>query len=420
MTFKDLGLNDELVQACQKLGWKEPTPIQKKAIPIALGENDIIGLSETGSGKTGAFTLPILHHLLENPSRFFALILSPTRELAMQIKDQVASLSHRIVDINTCCIVGGMEFFPQSFALQRGPHIIVATPGRLAEHLEHSPNLSLKGIKYLVLDEADRLLGPDYEKEIDVIMKALPTERTTYLYSATITSKVEQMKRAELNNPQFVSVSRTNQAVGTLVQQFALSSPNNKYVTLVSLLNHWVGKTVMVFCATRLETRRLALVLRILGFMALPLHGDMDQSQRYASLGKFRSRKKCDILVATDVAARGLDIPHVDIVMNFDLPTDAETYTHRIGRTARAGRSGLAFSIITQFNFTQFLEIEKTLEVKTEKVNVDKEEINEFSQSVQQAIKMADEQIKESDEKLAMTKKNRKVAKKNKKRKTVH
>ncbi|KAL3273069.1 hypothetical protein HHI36_014524 [Cryptolaemus montrouzieri] len=356
VTWKDMGLVDALCKACEELKWKEPSKIQKEAIPLALEGKDIIGLAETGSGKTAAFALPILQSLLENPQRYFALILTPTRELAFQISEQFEALGTGI-GVKCAVIVGGMDMMSQALLLAKKPHIIIATPGRLLDHLTNTKGFNLRALKYLVMDEADRILNMDFEVEVDKILKVIPRERRTYLFSATMTKKVKKLQRACLNDPVKVEVSTKYQTVDKLLQYYVFIPVKFKDVYLVHILNELAGNSFMIFCSTCNNTIRTALMLRNLGLTAVPLHGQMSQNKRLAALTKFKAKNR-SILISTDVASRGLDIPHVDIVINFDIPTHSKDYIHRVGRTARAGRSGKAITFVTQYDVELYQRIE--------------------------------------------------------------
>lgn len=288
---------------------------------------------------------------------------------------------------------------PQAIALGKKPHIVVATPGRLLDHLENTKGFSLRNLKYLVMDEADRLLDLDFGPILDKILKVLPRERRTYLFSATMTSKVESLQRASLSNPLRVSIS-TNKyhTVSTLLQSYLFLPHKHKDVYLVYLLNEFAGQSAIVFTRTVNETQRLAILLRSLGFSAIPLHGQLSQSARLGALGKFRAGSR-EILVATDVAARGLDIPSVDIVLNFDLPPDSKTYIHRVGRTARAGKSGHAISLVTQYDVEVWLRIEAALGKKLPEYESVKEEVMVFGERVGNAQRDAVRQMKDLHEK---------------------
>ncbi|EEQ83935.1 ribosomal RNA processing protein [Blastomyces dermatitidis] len=397
-SFKDLGIIDSLCEACETLGYKSPTPIQAESIPLALQGRDLIGLAETGSGKTAAFALPILQALMEKPQSLFGLILAPTRELAYQISGAFEALGS-LISVRCAVIVGGMDMVPQAIALGKKPHIVVATPGRLLDHLENTKGFSLRNLKYLVMDEADRLLDLDFGPILDKILKVLPRERRTYLFSATMSSKVESLQRASLSNPLRVSISSSKyQTVSTLLQSYLFIPHKYKDLYLVYLLNEYAGQSAIVFTRTVNETQRLAILLRALGFGAIPLHGQLSQSSRLGALSKFRSRSR-DILVATDVAARGLDIPSVDVVLNFDLPPDSKTYIHRVGRTARAGKSGHAFNIVTQYDLEVWLRIENALGKKLEEYKVEKEEVMVLSDRVGEAQRHAITEMKDLHEK---------------------
>ncbi|KAI4166695.1 MAG: hypothetical protein LQ343_007832 [Gyalolechia ehrenbergii] len=398
-SFHNLGIISPLCDACTALGYKAPTPIQQEAIPLALSGRDLIGLAETGSGKTAAYALPILQALMEKPHNLFSLVMVPTRELAYQISQAFEALGS-LINVRSCVIVGGMDMISQAIALGKKPHIVVATPGRLLDHLENTKGFSLRTLKYLVLDEADRLLDLDFGDIIDKILKVLPRERRTYLLSATMTSKVESLQRASLSNPLRVSLSTNKyQTVATLVQNYLFLPHKDKDLYLVYLLNRYAGQSVIVFTRTVNEAQRLALLARSLNMKAIPLHGQLSQSARLGALGKFRAGDSVKILIATDVAARGLDIPLVDVVLNFDLPPDSKTYIHRVGRTARAGKSGKALSLVTQYDVEVWQRIESALGKKLEEYQTEKDEVMVFGQTVNEAQREAIRKMKDLHEK---------------------
>lgn len=393
-TFADLGVREELCDACEQLKFTHPTPIQTQAIPLALEGRDVIGLAETGSGKTAAFVLPILQALLEKPQGLFGLIMAPTRELAYQISQQVDALGS-IINVKCATLVGGMDMVPQAIALSKRPHIVVATPGRLLDHLENTKGFSLRYLKYMVLDEADRLLDLDFGPVLDKILKVLPRDgRHTYLFSATMSSKVESLQRAALQNPVRVSISSSShQVVSTLLQRYFFLPHKHKDLYLIHLLNENIGHPTIIFTRTVNETQRIAVLLRTLGFGAIPLHGQLSQSARLGALNKFKQKSR-DILVATDVASRGLDIPSVDLVVNLDLPADSQTYVHRVGRTARAGKSGKAVSFVTQYDVEIWLRIENALGSKVEEEVVPKDEVLVYAERVGEAQRVAVREMK--------------------------
>lgn len=412
---------DTLCEACLELKWKVPSKIQREAIPVALKGNDIIGLAETGSGKTAAFALPILQALLESPQRYFALILTPTRELAFQISEQFEALGEFFfikkcqqietstnkffvgISIGVKCtvIVGGMDMVSQALQLAKKPHILIATPGRLVDHLENTKGFNLKAIKYLVMDEADRILNMDFEVELDKILRVIPRERRTFLFSATMTKKVRKLQRASLKEPVKVEVSNRFQTVEKLQQYYVFIPVKFKDVYLVHILNELSGNSFMIFCSTCNNTVRTALMLRALGMSAVPLHGQMSQNKRLAALNKFKSKNR-SILISTDVASRGLDIPHVDVVLNFDIPMHSKDYIHRVGRTARAGRSGKAVTFVTQYDVELYQRIEHLLGKQLPKYECEEDEVMALQERVNEAQRTAKLEQKDIEDRKGM------------------
>ncbi|KAK6128888.1 hypothetical protein DH2020_037368 [Rehmannia glutinosa] len=366
-SFKDLGINEQLAEACDNLGWKNPTKIQVEAIPHALEGKDIIGLAQTGSGKTGAFAIPILQSLLETPQAFFACVLSPTRELAIQIAEQFEALGSGI-GVKCAVLVGGVDQVQQSIALGKRPHIVVATPGRLVDHLSNTKGFSLRMLKYLVLDEADRLLNDDFEKSIDEILNVIPHDRRTYLFSATMTKKVKKLQRACLKNPVKIEAASKYSTVDTLKQQYRFVPAKHKDCYLVYILTEMSGSTSMVFTRT---------------------------FKRLGALNKFKAGE-CNILICTDVASRGLDIPSVDMVINYDIPSNSKDYIHRVGRTARAGRSGVAISIVNQYELEWYIQIEKLIGKKLPEYPAQEEEVLLLLERVTEAKRISQMKLKEN------------------------
>jgi len=395
-TFAQLGLNESLCQACTSLGWNAPSKIQTEAIPVALEGKDIIGLAETGSGKTGAFALPVLHFLLQNPQRLYALVLTPTRELAYQISEQFEALGAGI-GIKCAVIVGGMDMVSQALALTKKPHVIIATPGRLVDHLENTKGFNLRPLKFMIMDEADRILNMDFEDEVDKILKVIPKERSTYLFSATMTKKVAKLQRASLQDPVRVEVSTKFQTVEKLQQSYIFIPNKYKDCYLVSILNDLAGNSFIIFAGTCNNVKRICLLLRHLGFHAIPLHGQMSQSKRLGALNKYKSKTRT-ILIATDVASRGLDIPHVDIVINFDIPTHSKDYIHRVGRTARAGKSGRSITFVTQYDVELYQRIEQLIEKKLPLHPMVEEEVMLLVERVTEAQRYAKMELREMND----------------------
>ncbi|XP_033755876.1 probable ATP-dependent RNA helicase DDX47 [Pecten maximus] len=405
VTFKSLGIVDVLCEACELLKWKTPTKIQRESIPIALQGKDVIGLAETGSGKTGSFALPILQSLLENPQRLYALILTPTRELAFQISEQFEALGSTI-GIKCAVIVGGIDMMTQSLMLAKKPHVIIATPGRLVDHLENTKGFNLRSLKYLVMDEADRILNMDFEQEVDKLLKVIPRERKTYLYSATMTKKVAKLQRASLKDPVKVEVSSKYQTVDKLMQYYIFIPAKHKDVNLVYILNELAGNSFMVFCSTCANTQRVALMLRNLGMTAIPLHGQLSQAKRLGALNKFKSKTR-SILIATDVASRGLDIPHVDVVINLDIPTHSKDYIHRVGRTARAGRSGKAITFVSQYDVELYQRIEHLIAKKLPLYPREDQEVMQLMERVTEAQRFARMELSETSNKKGKGKRSK-------------
>lgn len=392
-SWSSLGLVDSLTTSILELGWKAPTEIQKGVIPEAFQGRDVIGLAETGSGKTGAFAIPILQALLSNPQRLFAVILAPTRELAFQINEVFEALGASI-GLHSACIVGGIDMIQQAIVLAKKPHVIVATPGRLVDHLENTKGFSLRTLKYLVMDEADRMLSMDFEEHINKILAAIPRERSTFLFSATMTSKVAKLQKASLVNPIKVEVSNKFQTPHTLVQQYLFIPSKWKDCYLAFVLDEFKGQSSIIFTATCDSALRVTLMLRNLGFKAVCLHGQLSQPKRLGALNKFKSGER-NVLVATDVASRGLDIPNVDLVINFDIPSNGKDYIHRVGRTARAGKAGRSLAFVTQYDIEAYQRLETMLDQKLPEFPADQEMVLVLLERVTEAQKIATRELKE-------------------------
>ena len=318
-TFKSIGVCDELCEILEKLNYKYPTKIQKETLSYALDGKDIIGLAETGSGKTFAYGIPIIQKLLDTPNYyFFACILAPTRELCLQINQHLEILGAGI-GLKTCVLVGGLDLTSQAISLSKKPHIVIGTPGRVADHLANTKGFNLNHLKFLCFDEADRLLDLDFERQINEILSVIPKERITFLFSATMTSKVQKLQKASLKNPVKIEINTKYTTVNTLIQNYIFIPEKYKETYLAYILNQCIGKTIIVFVEKVLDSMQITFILRHLGFNAISINGKMTQSNRIGALNKFKEGDR-NILVATDVASRGLDIPNVDLVINYDLP----------------------------------------------------------------------------------------------------
>lgn len=399
-TFSDLGLAPELTATCASLGYTTPTPIQSAAIPPALAARDVIGLAQTGSGKTAAFALPILHALLTHDAKLptpFAIIVAPTRELCFQIHEHFCALGKDIA-VRSVAIAGGVDMMAQAVALAKKPHVIVATPGRLVDHLENTKGFSVRYAKFLVLDEADRLLGMDFERELEKIVGAMPKDRRSFLFSATMTGKVKKLQRASLRDPVRIEVSDKYGTVDTLLQNYVFIPEKYKDCYLVYLINEFAGNSVILFVDTQRHAQRITIMLRALGFGAVCIHGGMAQPKRLAALTKFKAGEK-SILVATDVASRGLDIPRVDLVMNYDIPNNGKDYVHRVGRTARAGRAGRALNLVSQYDLHNYREVEELIGKKLDAYPLEEATVLLMLERVGEAQRIAATELRELEEK---------------------
>jgi len=344
MSFKELGLHPVLVNRCESLGYFEPTPIQKQAIPLALDGEDIIACAETGTGKTAAFLLPVLQELIETKSKGTAvLILAPTRELANQIEQACRELAPK--NIKCAILIGGAGYRTQENALRRNPDIIVATPGRLVDFMERG-EIDFSRLQTLVLDEADRMLDMGFLPAIKRIVKTLPLDRQTLFFSATMSSEIEKIAYSMMIEPEFVEVTKRGKVTDLVEQTVYPVAANSKTVLLLDLLEREKFERVLVFTRTKRGADKIAHILEKRDHQSNRIHGDRSQSQREAALRSFKSGKT-RVLVATDVAARGIDIDSVSHVINYDIPEAPEDYVHRIGRTGRAGNKGRAITLVT-------------------------------------------------------------------------
>jgi ATP-dependent RNA helicase DeaD len=364
--FADLGLRPELLKALAGLGYEEPTPIQREAIPHMINGKDLLGQAATGTGKTAAFALPILQLLDMNDDRPspVALVLVPTRELAMQVSEAIYKYGH---DLRARCvpIYGGQPIGRQIDALSRGTHVVVATPGRALDHIRKK-TLKLDNIKMVVLDEADEMLDMGFAEDLEAILESTPKERQTVLFSATMPPRIDSIARRHQCEPIRITIQRSSTEAGTLplVKQSAYMIPrHHKAAALGRILDIEAPEAAIVFCRTRGEVDQLTETLNGRGYRAEALHGGMDQEQRDRVMGRFRSGV-AELLIATDVAARGLDIDHLTHVVNYDVPSAPESYVHRIGRVGRAGREGVAITLAEPREQRQLQNIERLTKQK--------------------------------------------------------
>jgi len=340
ITFAELGLHPQLAEAVLAAGYEIPTPIQARAIPALLAGQDIIGQAQTGTGKTAAYGLPLLQGV-QAPGPIQALILTPTRELAIQVSEQLHGWSKQV---RTLAVYGGQPIPIQFKALRAGVQVVVATPGRLIDHLERG-SIELSDLKYCVLDEADEMLDFGFEEELNTILEKVPSGCRMALFSATFPNKIKQLAGRHMASAVKIEIEATQRTVSSVDQYYCLVRPGKKARSLGRILDHQDPGPSLVFCRTRMDTQQLTDELRRRGYAAECLHGEMDQSERERVMDRFK-QNQCRILVATDIAARGLDVDGITHVFNYDIPWDVEHYIHRVGRTARAGRSGIAITVI--------------------------------------------------------------------------
>ena len=365
--FAELGLQESIVRAVVAAGYLTPTPIQEQAIPLALRGRDIMGLAQTGTGKTAAFTLPIIHRLSGGPRRLRALILTPTRELCQQVEASFRKYG-QFGEVDVAPIFGGVAYEPQEHALATGVVVLVATPGRLIDHMERR-NVQLDTVEILVLDEADRMLDMGFAPQINRIVSGISPYRQTLLFSATMPPEVEALARKYLRRPTVVQVGRRSQAAHTVRHAVYPVPGSRKTQLLVALLQHDAMDSVLVFTRTKHGADRVVRGLHDAGIEAIAMHADKTQAQRNAALEGFRSGAS-RVLVATDIAQRGLDISGISHVVNYDVPGQAEDYIHRIGRTGRAAQTGDAFTFMAPDEIAMVRTIERVLGQPIERVSM--------------------------------------------------
>jgi ATP-dependent RNA helicase DeaD len=345
LTFSDLGISAEILRAVEDMGYTQPSQIQSQTIPLLLEGKDVIGQAQTGTGKTAAFSIPIIDQIDVSFNKPQALILCPTRELAVQVEGEIVKLSKYKRGLSSTCIYGGEAIDRQIRSLKKGVQIVVGTPGRIMDHMERR-TLNLENVSIIVLDEADEMLDMGFREDIETILSSMPEERQTVFFSATMPKPILDLTREYQENPSIVKVLRKELTVENVTQNYFEVKPSLRIELMARLIDINQYKLGVVFCNTKRATDEVTESLIARGIMAEALHGDLSQAQRTKVMNKFR-KGTCPILVATDVAARGIDVDNVEVVFNFDLPLDEENYVHRIGRTGRAGKSGTAISFVT-------------------------------------------------------------------------
>ncbi|MGR4018687.1 ATP-dependent RNA helicase DbpA [Vibrio harveyi] len=360
-TFDQVGLNPALLETLESLNYTHMTPIQALSLPAILNQRDVIGQGKTGSGKTAAFGLGVLSNLNVKRFRVQSLVLCPTRELADQVAKEIRTLGRGIHNIKVLTLCGGMPMGPQIGSLEHGAHILVGTPGRILDHLEKG-RINLEELNTLVLDEADRMLEMGFQDALDAIIDAAPKQRQTLLFSATFPEKIEQIAQRIMQSPEMIKVESTHDTSSIAQYFYNVEGSEARDEALANLLLTHQPESAVVFCNTKKEVQNVADELHHKGFSVVDLHGDLEQRERDQALVQF-ANKSVSILVATDVAARGLDVDNLDAVFNFELSRDPEVHVHRIGRTGRAGSKGLAFSFFGEKDGQRVARIEEYLDM---------------------------------------------------------
>ena len=369
ITFESLGIGEGLLNSINALGFTQPTPIQEKAIPVLLqGTKDFIGLAQTGTGKTAAFGLPLLQ-LIEKDSKLpQALVICPTRELCLQITNDLNSFKPKKDHLHITAVYGGTSISLQIRDLRKGTHIVVATPGRLIDLIERKA-INLEKIHYVVLDEADEMLNMGFKDDIEFILQNTPNRQSTWLFSATMPTAIRQVSKKYMDKPFEITIGKVNAGAANIDHQYYSTQHVNRYETLKRIIDFNPGIYGIIFTRTKADAQEITESLIREGYDIEALHGDLTQAQRDKVMARFRE-KNLQLLIATDVAARGIDVQGITHVINYELPDDTEVYTHRSGRTGRAGRSGISISIVTPKELYRLRQIEKLVNTKFHKMDI--------------------------------------------------
>jgi ATP-dependent RNA helicase DeaD len=368
-SFSSFPMREELTRAISDLGFETPTPIQSKVIPQLLSEPiDIIGLAQTGTGKTAAYGLPLLHHVDVAVKHVQCLVLSPTRELCMQIQEEMSKYGTYMRGLRVTAVYGGVPISGQIREVRANPQVIVATPGRLIDLLERKA-ISLADVEYVVLDEADEMLNMGFREDIDLILKNTPAREHTWLFSATMSNEVRGIAKRFMKDWKEFSVAAANSTNENIDHQYYVANHHNRFETLRRLLDFTPGIYGIIFTRTKQDAQEVSEKLMKMGYPTSPLHGDMDQKMRSKVMERFKN-KSLQCIVATDVAARGIDVNDITHVINYELPDDPEVYTHRSGRTARAGKSGICMSIVSPKQISNIRQIERLVKQKFHKSDI--------------------------------------------------
>lgn len=367
--FESLGVDPQLARAAQELGFETPTEIQNKAIPLLLaGTKDFIGLAQTGTGKTAAFGLPLLQLIDSTKKHPQALIICPTRELCMQISKDLVTYKKHKTGINTCAVYGGASIVDQLKEIKRGVQIVVATPGRLIDVIERKA-IDLSHIRYVVLDEADEMLNMGFREDIEYVLQHTPERQSIWLFSATMPVEVKEVSKRFMNKPFEITIGKLNTANASIDHQYFMVLHSNRYEALKRLIDFNPGIYGIIFTRTKLDAQNISEMLVREGYDVEALHGDLTQAQRDKVMARFRA-KQLQLIIATDVAARGIDVKGMSHVINYELPDDPEIYTHRSGRTGRAGLSGICMSIVTPREKVRIDQIERFVKTPFHKLDI--------------------------------------------------
>ncbi|MBA1837626.1 DEAD/DEAH box helicase [Corynebacterium sp. zg912] len=395
--FETLGLPDKVVEAVKRVGFEQPSPIQAQTIPLLMQGRDVVGLAQTGTGKTAAFALPVLSQIDPNKRYPQALVLAPTRELALQVSDSFQSFADHLGGVHILPIYGGQAYGIQLSGLRRGAQVIVGTPGRVIDHLEKG-SLDISNLEFLVLDEADEMLNMGFQEDVERILEDTPDSKQVALFSATMPNAIRRISRDYLNDPEEVTVKSETRTNTNITQRYLFTAHRNKLDAITRILEVTEFEAMIVFVRTKNETEEIAEKLRARGFSAAAINGDIAQQQRERTVDQLRDGR-LDILVATDVAARGLDVERISHVLNYDIPNDTESYVHRIGRTGRAGRTGEAILFVTPRERRMLRSIERVTNATIEEMDLPTvDEVNEsrkskFMDSITESLEASDLQV---------------------------
>lgn len=394
MNFDDFDISDNILKAIGDMGFERPTPIQEMAMPLALKSHDITAQAQTGSGKTLAFSVPILENIFVPDKSPQAIVLCPTRELSIQVADEITKIGKYIKKLKVLAVYGGQPIGKQTRVLKKGVHVVVGTPGRIIDHMERE-NLDMTGVECVVLDEADEMLDMGFRDDIEFILKATTFKRQTMLFSATIPPEIKKIAKSYQNNPKFIKVKNKRKNIPKISQYSFKTNPKHKFDDLCRIIEAYDVNSSLIFCNTKKGVDFVFKNLKRNGYSSQALHGDMTQKIRDKVMNKFKNGN-VSYLIATDVASRGLDISNLNYIINYDVPQNADDYIHRIGRTARAGKSGFAFTMVSPQDEYSFANIKRKNKTRIVEKDVPSETEIEAIKS-RKILKKVKKSIKEED-----------------------